>query len=95
MYLNNQFHLSNLNVYPLKKMKIELALLKQKILMVMWDFHKNPKTKYSIHLITCILMISTGIFPTRLKFVVIKPLYKKGEMINISNYRPISLLTSC
>ena len=40
------------------------------------------------------LMISTGIFPTRMKFAEIKPLYKKGEMANISNYRPISLLTS-
>jgi len=38
-------------------------------------------------------MISTGIFPTRLKFAEIKPLYKKGEMANISNYRLISLLT--
>ena len=42
----------------------------------------------------CILMISTGIFPTRLKFAEIKPLYKKWEMVNISNYKPISLLTS-
>jgi len=39
-------------------------------------------------------MISTGIFPTRLKFAEIKPLYRKGEMANISNYRCISLLTS-
>jgi hypothetical protein len=39
-------------------------------------------------------MISRGVFPTRLKFAEIKPLYKKGDMINISNYRPISLLTS-
>jgi hypothetical protein len=42
----------------------------------------------------CNLMISTGVFPTRLKFAEIKLLYKKGEMANISNYRPISLLTS-
>jgi hypothetical protein len=39
-------------------------------------------------------MISTGIFPTRLKFAEIKPLFKKGEIANTSNYRPISLLTS-
>jgi hypothetical protein len=39
-------------------------------------------------------MISTGIFPTRLKFAEIKPLYKKDEIANTSNYRPISLLTS-
>jgi hypothetical protein len=31
----------------------------------------------------CNLMISTGIFPTRLKFAEIKPLYKKGEIANI------------
>jgi Notch-like protein len=42
----------------------------------------------------CNLMISTGIFPTRLKFTEIKPLYKKGKIANTSNYRPISLLTS-
>jgi hypothetical protein len=41
----------------------------------------------------CNLMISTGIFPTRLKFAQIKPLYKKDKIANISNYRPISLLT--
>jgi hypothetical protein len=39
-------------------------------------------------------MISTGIYPTRLKFAEIKPLYKKDEIANASNYRPISLLTS-
>jgi len=39
-------------------------------------------------------MISTGIFPTRLKAGEIKPLYKLGEITNASNYRPISLLTS-
>ena len=39
-------------------------------------------------------MISTGIFPTRLKFAGIKPLHKNGEITNTSNYRYISLLTS-
>jgi hypothetical protein len=43
---------------------------------------------------TCNLMISTGIFPTRLKFAEIKPSYKKGKIANTSNYRPISLLIS-
>jgi len=41
----------------------------------------------------CNLMISTGIFPTRLKVAEIKPLYKKFEIANTSDYRPISLLT--
>ena len=38
---------------------------------------------YSLH---------TGIFPDRLKIAVVKPLHKKGDKFNISNYRPISLL---
>jgi Notch-like protein len=42
----------------------------------------------------CNLMISTGIFPTTFKFTEIKPLFKKGEIENTSNYKPISLLTS-
>jgi len=42
----------------------------------------------------CNKMITTGIFPTRLKFSKIKPLFKKGDKMNLSNYGPISLLTS-
>jgi len=42
----------------------------------------------------CNLMLSSGVFPTRLKFAEIKPLYKKGERMDITNYRPISLLPS-
>ena len=43
------------------------------------------------------IMLSKGIFPDRLKYSVIKPLYKKGKSSDISDfssYRPISLLTS-
>jgi hypothetical protein len=39
-------------------------------------------------------ILSTGIFPERLKFLDVKPLYKKGDKTEFSNYRPISLLTS-
>jgi hypothetical protein len=39
-------------------------------------------------------MLSTSTFPNRLKFSEVKPLFKMGEKNNISNYRPISLLTS-
>ena len=42
----------------------------------------------------CNLMLSSGTFPTRLKFAEIKPLYKKGGRMDITNYRPISLLPS-
>jgi hypothetical protein len=39
-------------------------------------------------------MLYTGIFPDRMKYAVVKPLYKKRGKSNFSNYRPISLLTS-
>jgi hypothetical protein len=38
--------------------------------------------------------LNTRIFPDRLKFAIVKPLFKKGKTNNISNYRPISLFTS-
>jgi hypothetical protein len=34
------------------------------------------------------------VFPETLKFAKVKPLYKKEEKSEFSNYRPISLLTS-
>jgi hypothetical protein len=56
--------------------------------------------KYSLHMISSPstyifnLALSTGIFPARMKYSVVKPLLKKGDKSNMSNYRPISLLTS-
>ena len=38
--------------------------------------------------------LSTGIFPNELKISRVKPLYKNGEVSQICNYRPISLLPS-
>jgi len=37
-------------------------------------------------------MLLTGIFPDRIKYSEIKPIYKKGDKTLITNYRPISLL---
>jgi hypothetical protein len=39
-------------------------------------------------------VLCTGIFPERLKFFEVKPLFKKGSTTEFSNYRPISLLTT-
>jgi hypothetical protein len=42
----------------------------------------------------CNEVIIKDVFPDKLKYSVIKPLYKKGNKRDVSNYRPISLLTS-
>ena len=42
----------------------------------------------------CNATLSSGIFPDRLKYAIVKPIYKKGNRQDISNYRPIPLLTT-
>jgi hypothetical protein len=39
-------------------------------------------------------MLFWGAFPYRLKYAIIKPLHKNNDMCEVSNYRPVSLLTS-
>jgi hypothetical protein len=39
-------------------------------------------------------MLFGGVFPDRLKYATIKPLHKNEDRCEISNYRPVSLLTS-
>jgi hypothetical protein len=39
-------------------------------------------------------ILQSGTFPERLKYYEVKPLHKKGDNQLMSNYRPISLLTS-
>jgi hypothetical protein len=40
------------------------------------------------------LSLNSGVFTTRLKYSIITPLHKKGYKNNVTDYRPISLLTS-
>ena len=51
--------------------------------------------KYSQYLtITINKLIKSGSFPDFLKIAVVTPIYKKGNINNLSNYRPISVLTT-
>jgi Notch-like protein len=42
----------------------------------------------------CNKSLTSGVFPERLKYAIIRPVYKKGDKLLTENYRPISLLTS-
>ena len=49
----------------------------------------------SNHLATiCNLSFSTGVFPTILKTAKVVPIHKKNSKLEVSNYRPISLLSN-
>jgi hypothetical protein len=62
--------------------------LSSRILKISTPYVLSPLT-YTFNKI-----LSTGIFPDILKFSEVKPLYKKGDKTEVSNYRPISLFTS-
>ena len=42
----------------------------------------------------CNRTLFTGVFPNRLKYATIRPLFKKGNKDDIRNYRQISILNS-
>jgi len=42
----------------------------------------------------CNKFLFSDVFPERLKYAIIRPVYKKGDKLLTTNYRPISLLTS-
>jgi hypothetical protein len=53
-------------------------------------------TPYIISPLTYIIKktLATDTFPVRLKYAQIHPIFKEGDTTNITNHRPISLLTS-
>ncbi|MBS0018901.1 MAG: reverse transcriptase family protein [Candidatus Sulcia muelleri] len=65
-----------------------------------WDGVTSEVLKKCAYLIAFPLVhiinrsFSEGIFPENLKLSVIRPIHKKGQKTEISNYRPISLLSS-
>jgi hypothetical protein len=59
-----------------------------KILKISIPFISSPLTYI------CTRVLSTGVFPSRLKYSEIIPLFKYGDRTNMTNYKPISLLLS-
>jgi hypothetical protein len=56
---------------------------------------KACKTVISVPLsYLCNRVLFEGVFPDRLKYAEIVPVYKRGKKKDISNYRPISVVTS-
>ena len=56
---------------------------------------KACKTFISVPLsYLCNRILFEGVFPDRLKYATVLPVYKKGDKNRVSNYRPISILTS-
>jgi len=59
-----------------------------KILKISANYISSPLTYI------CNRVFSTGVFPDRLKYTTVTPIFKKGNKQDPSNYRPISVLTS-
>ena len=59
-----------------------------KILKIVCPFISSPTNYISNN------MFFWVVFPFRLKYTIIKPLYKNRERCGVSNYRPVSLLIS-
>jgi hypothetical protein len=63
------------------------SFIPMRILKISLPFFISPLTYI------CNKLLSTGLFLTCLKYSQINPIFKKGSKTEMSNYRPISLLT--
>jgi Notch-like protein len=101
-YLSHAFNISypNINLkFTTKEIENIIKSLKPKNSHGYDEISTNLLKTSSVYISSplnhiCNKSLSSGIFPQRLKYAVVKPLFKKGERSCISNYRPISLLTS-
>jgi hypothetical protein len=59
-----------------------------KILLACWALISRPLAHICNH------SLYTGIFLDHLKISVVRPLYRKGDKISVTNYRPISLFAT-
>jgi hypothetical protein len=59
-----------------------------KILKISANYISSPLTYI------CNKAISAGVFPDRMKYSIVTPIFKKGNNSDPANYRPISVLTS-
>ena len=59
-----------------------------KILKIICPFISSPTNYISNKMMFCYL------FPDRLKYTIINPLHRNDERCGVSNYRPVSILTS-
>jgi hypothetical protein len=59
-----------------------------KILKISANYISSPLTYI------CNKAISAGVFPDRMKYSIVTPIFKKGNKSDPVNYRPISVLTS-
>jgi hypothetical protein len=75
-----------IHVFPWKN-SCEYDEISMKILKISAPFISSPLCRIIN------ISLNMGVFPTRLKYSIITPLHKRGDKNNVTNYRPISLLT--
>jgi hypothetical protein len=78
--------MSNFNFETIKWHYISTTEISSRMLNASMPFIISPLTYI------CNQSLSQGIFPDRLKFAVVKPIFKNCDKCEPSNYRSISLL---